>query len=283
MTPDFADGENLYDVLGLDSKASVADIRRAYRNLALKHHPDKAGGSAESNQRFQQIGYAYSILSDDKRRAKYDATGSTEDSIFDGPVDWDEYFRTLWSGEVSAKTLEEFQRKYQGVSILTGSDEERNDIVQAYRDSEGDIERIFAAVPCSNILTDQDRFVEIIDTAISNGDIKKTKIWSKLRTEKGATMLKKLRDKAQKEAAQAEEYARELGVWDQLFGDKKDAPGKAKAKKHTPKAQEEDEADDLDGIRAAIAAKANKRAGAFDDMISRLEAKHTTTRKRRRS
>lgn len=114
MTPDFARGTDLYDILGVESNASGTDIRRAYRKLALKYHPDKTGGDLTSNQRFQQIGFAYSILSDEQRRSKYDNTGSTEDTIFDGPVDWNEYFRTLWTGDVSAQTLDEFKDKYQG-------------------------------------------------------------------------------------------------------------------------------------------------------------------------
>lgn len=113
---------DLYGVLNLkkEEDPSVDTIRKAYRKLALRYHPDKAqlhsGGSETDSLRFQQIGFAYSVLSDEKRRKKYDATGSTSDSIWDGDeaVDWNEYFKTLWTGEVSGKTLEEFKASYQG-------------------------------------------------------------------------------------------------------------------------------------------------------------------------
>lgn len=119
--PDESDVD-LYDVLGLskENQPSSDAIKKAYRKLALRYHPDKArlhqGDPEAVALRFQQIGFAYSVLSDEKRRKKYDATGSTSDSIWesDEPVDWNEYFKTLWTGEVNGKTLEEFKASYQG-------------------------------------------------------------------------------------------------------------------------------------------------------------------------
>lgn len=292
--PDFADGADLYDILGVNAKAVHADIRRAYRRLALRYHPDKAGGDAESNRRFQQIGFAYSVLSDDARRARYDTTGSTEESFLDGPVDWNEYFRTLWTGEVSAQTLNEFQAKYRG------SDDERQDVIHAYRDAGGRLERIFASVPCSNILEDEQRFIDMINHAIGAGELERTRAWERVHTPKGLSARKELRRQAKREATEAEEYAKELGVYDQLFGkqgqreaastdEKTKGKGKEKGKeesksKGTTKssAAPEDDADvDLSGLRAAMAAKAGKRESAFDDMISRLEAKHNDKRRRK--
>lgn len=293
--PDFADGADLYDILGVDAKAAHADIRRAYRRLALRYHPDKAGGDAESNRRFQQIGFAYSVLSDDARRSRYDATGSTEESLLDGPVDWNEYFRTLWTGEVSAQTLNEFQTKYRG------SDDEHQDVIHAYRDAGGRLERIFASVPCANILEDEQRYIDMIDHAIGAGELERTRAWERVHTPKGLSARKELRRQAKREATEAEEYAKELGVYDQLFGkqgqretastDEKETKGKGTEKgKEKSKnkgttassATPEDDADvDLSGLRAAMAAKAGKRENAFDDMISRLEAKHTDKRRRK--
>lgn len=299
--PDFADGADLYEILGVDDKAAHADIRRAYRRLALQYHPDKAGGNAESNHRFQQIGFAYSVLSDDARRARYDATGSTEESFFEGPVDWNEYFRTLWTGEVSAQTLNEFQAKYRG------SDEERQDVIHAYRDAGGRLERIFASVPCANILEDEQRFIDMIDHAIGAGELERTRAWERVHTPKGLSARKNLRRQAKREATEAEEYAKELGVYDQLFGkqgeheagptSEKETKGKEKGKRKEKSkskgptassmapadasdAPEDDTDVDLSGLRAAMAAKAGKRESAFDDMISRLEARHTDKRRR---
>ena len=66
MTKDY------YNVLGIDKKASKDDIKKAFRRLAHKYHPDK-GGTDES--KFKEITEAYSVLSDDKKRREYDAYG----------------------------------------------------------------------------------------------------------------------------------------------------------------------------------------------------------------
>ena len=63
-----------YDVLAIAPGASALDIKRAYRKLALQHHPDRNGGSAEATAKFKEIGEAYQVLSNDQERAFYDRT-----------------------------------------------------------------------------------------------------------------------------------------------------------------------------------------------------------------
>jgi len=60
---------NYYEVLGVDEKASQIDIKKAYRSLSLKLHPDKQGGNADE---FKKINEAYSVLSDLENRQEYD-------------------------------------------------------------------------------------------------------------------------------------------------------------------------------------------------------------------
>lgn len=62
---------DLYDVLGVSPSATTAELRRAYRRLALQHHPDRAG--PQSAPRFAQIAEAYRMLSDPTARTAYDA------------------------------------------------------------------------------------------------------------------------------------------------------------------------------------------------------------------
>lgn len=64
--------KDYYNVLGVDRKATKEDIKKAFRKLAHKYHPDK-GGTDES--KFKEITEAYSVLSDDKKRREYDAYG----------------------------------------------------------------------------------------------------------------------------------------------------------------------------------------------------------------
>ena len=61
-----------YDVLGVSKGASEADIKKAFRSLAKKHHPDTKGGDATAQKKFQEISGAYDILGDKEKRAKFD-------------------------------------------------------------------------------------------------------------------------------------------------------------------------------------------------------------------
>jgi len=66
--------KNYYDLLGVPKNAKEEDIKKAFRTLAHKYHPDKKGGD---EVKFKEVSEAYSILSDKKKRAQYDAYGST--------------------------------------------------------------------------------------------------------------------------------------------------------------------------------------------------------------
>lgn len=65
--------KNYYEILGVDKKATNDDVKKAFRKLAQKHHPDKGG----SEDKFKEITEAYSILSDEKKRREYDNYGQT--------------------------------------------------------------------------------------------------------------------------------------------------------------------------------------------------------------
>jgi len=62
-----------YQVLGVAKSASEADIKKAFRNLAKKHHPDTHAGDESAKKRFQEISAAYDVLGDKDKRAKFDA------------------------------------------------------------------------------------------------------------------------------------------------------------------------------------------------------------------
>jgi molecular chaperone DnaJ len=64
-----------YEVLGVDRTCDDAGLKSAFRKLAMKHHPDKNGGSAEATAQFKEINEAYTILSDPQKRAAYDRFG----------------------------------------------------------------------------------------------------------------------------------------------------------------------------------------------------------------
>ncbi len=70
--------KNLYDVLGVPKTATADEIKKAYRRLARRWHPDKNPGDKEAEERFKEIQAAYDVLSDPDKRKRYDAYGSPD-------------------------------------------------------------------------------------------------------------------------------------------------------------------------------------------------------------
>ncbi len=67
-----------YEVLGVSKTASAVEIKKAYRKLALKYHPDRNKGDKTAEAKFKEINEAYAVLSDPEKRKQYDTFGSTE-------------------------------------------------------------------------------------------------------------------------------------------------------------------------------------------------------------
>ncbi|MBI4691101.1 MAG: molecular chaperone DnaJ [Nitrospirae bacterium] len=70
--------KDYYETLGVPRDASEADLKKAFRQLALKYHPDRNPDNKESEEKFKEINEAYSVLSDPNKRANYDRFGSAE-------------------------------------------------------------------------------------------------------------------------------------------------------------------------------------------------------------
>ena len=315
---------------------SQEDLKRAYRRLSLLHHPDKVAAASSSSDderdsalqqatlRFQQIGFAYTVLKDAARREKYDLTGSTaEMSTAEGAkteAEWRDYFKELWSGEVSAQSIDEFKKKYQGALRLwaqadddfggqpiadahllrcllsigerTGSEEERSDVLAAYESAAGDLDAILASVMVSTV-EDEDRFVDLINQAIASGTVKSTSEWKKhLKDTKGKGKERR-RKKADKEAKEAEQLAKELGVHNKLFGSNgngagattsegaKKGKGKGKAGGRGGGAAREADAEDGEAaLRALIQGNQAKR---MNSLVDSLEAKYAAIEANKKS
>src|SRR5437773_6060087 len=75
--------QDYYDTLKIDRKASQDDIRKSYRRLARKYHPDLNPGDKAAEDRFKKLQEAYDVLSDPKKRQMYDQQGFYSDSGFD--------------------------------------------------------------------------------------------------------------------------------------------------------------------------------------------------------
>ncbi|KAI0421635.1 DnaJ domain-containing protein [Xylaria grammica] len=206
---------NPYDVLGLERTATADQVKSAYRKLALKNHPDKVSEDQKqkAHETFQSIAFAYAVLSDPTRRKRYDETGSTSESIVDSDgFSWSDFYREQFRDAISNNAIEKFAAQYKG------SDEERDDILIAYEEHEGNMDAIYETVMLSDVLKDDERFRKVIDDAISSKDVPAFKAYVKESKKSRQARIKA----AKGEAAEAEAYAEELGIHDKLFGDKKE-------------------------------------------------------------
>lgn len=102
-----ASRKDYYKILGVTRGASDADIKKGYRNAALKHHPDKAAANerAEAEQKFKDVGEAYGVLGDAEKRRRYDSGQDLEEieqgghgGHGHGGVDVNELFAQMFGG-----------------------------------------------------------------------------------------------------------------------------------------------------------------------------------------
>lgn len=109
--------KDYYKVLGVDRKASADEIKRTYRKLAMKYHPDKNPGDKAAEDKFKDINEAYEVLSDAKKRARYDELGdsyaSWQRSGGRNPFNWGEW-TTYPQGHVQQVNLEDLEGIFSG-------------------------------------------------------------------------------------------------------------------------------------------------------------------------
>ncbi|XP_015579382.1 chaperone protein dnaJ 6 [Ricinus communis] len=168
------DSKSLYEVLGVEQTASQQEIKKAYYKLALRLHPDKNPGDEDAKEKFQQLQKVISILGDEEKRAVYDQTGSVNDADLAGDVveNLRDFFRAMYK-KVTEADIEEFEANYRG------SDSEKKDLIDLYKKCKGNMNRLFCSMLCSDPKLDSHRFKDILDEAVSAGDLKETKAYQK--------------------------------------------------------------------------------------------------------
>ena len=159
----------------------------------------------EAKEKFQQVAFAYAVLSDPARRKRYDETGSTSEAVVDSDgFSWSDFYREQYRDAISEDAIKQFATQYKG------SDEEKDDVLAAYEEFEGDMDGVY----------EQARV-------------------------KGA----------KKEAQEADELAKELGVYEKLRG------GGKKSKK-----------DSEAGLAALIQRNQSSRMSALEKLAEKYGA-----------
>ena len=208
---DLADNEpptdiDPYAVLAISKDVTQDEVKAAYRKAALKNHPDKASPDDKeaAHSKFQEIAFAYAILSDERRRKRYDATGRTEESLDDDDFDWMTFFREQFENVVTTEAINRFEKEYKG------SEEEREHVLQAYTKNEGAMVRIYQEVMLSDMLEDEDRFRVIIDEAIENGEVEAYKKYTDESEKSRKRRMDSTRKDRERNAKQADKRLKEL-------------------------------------------------------------------------
>lgn len=246
-----------YAVLSVAQDATPDQIKTAYRKAALKYHPDKASEAdkAAAHTKFQEIAFANAILSDERRRKRYDVTGRTEESLDldDDTFDWVSYYREQYKDVVTADVIEGFASKYKG------SEEEKRDVLSWFEKCEGKMTKLYKNVMLSDPAEDEDRFREIIDAAIESGEVEGYEAYMEESENSRKKRVDAARKRKQKEAKEAEKHAEDLGIGKDLK--KKKAAGK-----------KEKEKDDGMGDLAALIGQ--RQQGRSANFLADLEAKY---------
>ncbi|KAF2203366.1 DnaJ-domain-containing protein [Delitschia confertaspora ATCC 74209] len=245
---------NPYKVLGIEAEASAEDVRKAYRKMALANHPDKVDPTKKNDAHhiFQEIAFAYAILSDERRRKRYDLTGRTSE-ILEGEdeaddFNWLDFYRAQFSEAVTEDRINNIAKEYKG------SEEERQHILAAYTQYNGKLDKIYDNVMLSDILEDDDRFRQIIQEEIDKGTVQAYSAFKKITD----ASREKKKEEERKRRAKFDEHQLEKTI-------KQGNKGKFKPKNHSGKK------DDLSGLAALIQSRQQARSG---NIFAHLEEKY---------
>ncbi|KAJ2975666.1 hypothetical protein NUW58_g8291 [Xylaria curta] len=117
-----------YDALGVQPTATELEIKKAYRKLAIVHHPDKNPNDPTAHEKFQTIGEAYQVLSDKDLRAAYDKYGKESAKPGEGFVDPAEFFSSIFGGEAFVDWIGEISLMKDLNTAMEITTEDQDDI-----------------------------------------------------------------------------------------------------------------------------------------------------------
>ncbi|WXC64200.1 hypothetical protein SNK03_010004 [Fusarium graminearum] len=128
-----------YDTLGVQPTATELEIKKAYRKMAIVHHPDKNPNDPTAHEKFQAIGEAYQVLSDSDLRAAYDKFGKDSARPQEGFADPAEFFSSIFGGEAFVDWIGEISlmKDLTATMDITMQEEEEAAAAEAAAAAEG--------------------------------------------------------------------------------------------------------------------------------------------------
>lgn len=193
---------NLYEVIGVTKTASEAEIRRGYYKISLSVHPDRVPDDEQATVKFQALGKVYALLSDNDQRAIYDEQGivDEESDSLDQNRNWEEYWRMMFP-KITLQDILDFEKSYKG------TDEEKQDLMRLYEESQGDMNKIMESALCAT-QEDEERLRDVLQSAIDADELPAYDAF----THESAKKKNKRKRRAAKEEKEAEEMQKEMGM-----------------------------------------------------------------------
>ncbi|XP_045447089.1 dnaJ homolog subfamily C member 9 [Melitaea cinxia] len=195
---------NLYEVLQISETATEKEVKKAYHKLSLKVHPDRVKDDEKliATEKFKVLGGVHAILSDKNKREVYDTTKSVDEDEYNvmKDKDWTVYWRLLFK-KITEEDIKAYEKEY------IGSEEEKNDLKNAYLAGKGDMDYIVDQVQFARS-EHEPRLRGILTEMIEQGDIPAYKIF----THEPAKKRQRRHAKENREAKEAEELINTLGL-----------------------------------------------------------------------
>jgi len=151
----------LYKLMNVDKKASEQEIRKSYKLLTRKYHPDLNPDDPEAKRKFQDLSEAYKILSDPNKRRIYDMTGEVDgEGVRDISkfIEAYQYYREKFK-EITSDDIDEYKKTY------VDGPEEAEDLLSYFEDNEGDMTALLESIPYSTS-GDKPRFIDFFTNYI---------------------------------------------------------------------------------------------------------------------
>eukprot|EP00928_Gymnodinium_smaydae_P095020 TRINITY_DN8098_c0_g1_i2.p1 TRINITY_DN8098_c0_g1~~TRINITY_DN8098_c0_g1_i2.p1 ORF type:complete len:272 (-),score=72.89 TRINITY_DN8098_c0_g1_i2:134-949(-) len=231
---------DLYATLGVANRsASLAELKRAYHQRALRVHPDKCPDDPAATEEFQRLCHAYEVLSNPERRKIYDETGTHEGTDDADVSAMAAYLRKVFP-KLDGESIDRFSQSYRESAV------EREDVLKFVSQQAGDCTNLLEVIMCSEP-EDIPRFVTMIDGFFGDGSLE----------EEFRASYKASLPKLQRAAKRSMAERRKLQA---------EAPAAVSARSAG--------AASGDGLEALAALMRQRRQDSSEDLMARLEAKY---------